>query len=142
MSDHDPGPVERTPVPAEQRPVDHTPVTTADLPPTPQRDRSIPATAWNEAPAELLGLGGDITDLDGSTGATARYLRRIGPWLLWRAGPARGAHARYWAAIADDLATQATFDLFPDGTGSGTGPSGAAHVRFRTWKEDLRDHAS
>jgi len=32
------------------------------------------------------------------------------------------------------------FRLFPDGTGDGVGPSGRAHSRFRTWKEDLRDH--
>ena len=32
------------------------------------------------------------------------------------------------------------FRLFADGTGEGTCPSGEAHTRFRTWKEDLRDH--
>lgn len=129
-----------SPIPAQLRPVDDTPVHTADLPPTPQRDRSIPASAWIEAPEELLHLGDDLGG-DEPTGATARYLRRIGPWLLWRAGPARGEHARYWAALADDLTIQATFALFPDGTGEGVGPSGATHARFRTWKEDLRDHA-
>jgi len=69
----------------------------------------------------------------------ARYLRRIGPWLLWRAGPPSKGDARLWAARADDLATAHTFRLFPDGRGEGTGPSGATHERFRTWKEDLRD---
>lgn len=130
-------PREVTPTPAELRPVDDTPVHTADLPATPTRDRSIPVTAWIEAPPELHALAADLPEP--SNGAEARYLRRIGPWLLWRAGPARGADARYWAALADDLGWQFTFDLFPDGSGSGHGPT-ASHSRFRTWKEDLRDH--
>ncbi len=115
------------PTPAELRPIDDAPVHTADLPDTPTRDRSIPARAWVEAPAELLALD------------DARYLRRIGPWVLWRAGPARSDDATYWVARSDDLATQFTFDLFPDGSGSGAGPT-THHERFRTWKEDLRDH--
>jgi hypothetical protein len=41
---------------------------------------------------------------------------------------------------ADDLSTRYTFRLFPDGNGDGLGPSGTAHTRFRSWKEDLRDH--
>lgn len=125
-----PGPA----LPADQRPHDPTPVHTEDLPDTPVRDRNIPATAWIEAPAELLGLGADL-----GTGV-ATYKRRIGPWLLWRAGPARRADARYLALRADDLTRQHAFRLFADGTGEGTGPSGEAHTRFRTWKEDLRDH--
>jgi len=131
-------PRQATPTPAERRPLDERPVHTTDLPDTPTRDRSIPATAWIEAPPELLALADDLPAP--STGATARYLRRIGPWLLWRSGPARGADARYWVGRADDLAVQFTFDLVPDGTGSGHGPT-ASHTRFRTWKEDLRDHA-
>ena len=139
MADDDaPAPERRevTPTPAELRPLDERPIHTVDLPDTPTRDRSIPASAWLEAPPELLTLA---DDLPAATGSTARYLRRIGPWLLWRGGPARGADARYWVCLADDLTTQFTFDLFPDGTGSGAGPT-AGHVRFRTWKEDLRDH--
>ena len=131
---------EVAPTPAELRPIDDRPVHTTDLPDTPTRDRSIPATAWIEAPAELLALADDLPAP--SAGSTARYLRRIGPWLLWRSGPARGADARYWVCLAadpDDQRTHFTFDLFPDGTGSGRGPS-EGHVRFRTWKEDLRDH--
>lgn len=119
----------------DERPTDHTPVHTADLPPTPVRDRNIPASAWIEAPDDLLTLGGDLAGEP-----DAEYKRRIGPWLLWRAGPAKGADARYWAARADDLTTAWTFRLFPDGTGRGAGPSGTTHHRFRTWKEDLRDH--
>lgn len=122
------------PLPADQRPIDPTPIHTAALPDTPTRDRTIPATAWVEAPDDLLALGDDL-----ATGP-AGYKRRIGPWLLWRAGPARRDHARYWAARHDDLTTAHTFTLRPDGSGSGVGPSGTAHDRFRAWKEDLRDH--
>lgn len=46
----------------DQRPEDPTPITTADLPPTPLRDRNIPATAWTEAPMQLLNLGNDLPD--------------------------------------------------------------------------------
>lgn len=122
-------------LPYDQRPPDHTPVHTADLPPTPVRDRNIPATAWIEAPSLILGLGADLPGAP-----VAEYKRRIGPWLLWRAGPATGGDARYGAVLADDLDTSSTFRLFPGGSGEGTGPSGAAHDRFRSWKEDLRDH--
>lgn len=117
------------------RPVDASPVHTADLPPTPQRDRAIPAPAWLEAPVALLRLGDDIGQ-DGDI----TYKRRIGRWLLWRAGPATGADARYLAVAADDLGLAWTFRLFPDGRGQGVGPSGDRHTRFRSWKEDLRDH--
>ena len=116
----------------DERPVDDAPVHTADLPPTPVRDRNIPATAWIEAPAELLSLGDDLPGRP-----VAEYKRRIGDWLLWRAGPATDADARYWAAHAGDLSSQVTFRLFPDGSGDGAGPSGARHHRFREWKQDL-----
>jgi hypothetical protein len=121
-------------LPYDRRPVDDTPLHTEDLPPTPVRERTIPATAWVEAPVELLELGADIG------GPVAEYKRRIGPWLLWRAGPATRADARYLAVRADDLTIQHTFRLRPDGSGEGIGPSGGRHDRFRTWKEDLRDH--
>ena len=116
----------------DQRPDDARPIHTGDLPPTPTRDRNIVATAWVEAPTELLHLG---DDLPGAPGAT--YKRRIASWLLWRAGPASDGDARYWAADADDLGRQVTLRLFPDGSADGVGPSGRHHVRFRTWKEDL-----
>ena len=116
----------------DQRPSDSTPIATVDLPPTPTRDRNIVASAWIEAPAELIGLGADLA---GQPEAT--FKRRIGTWLLWRAGPASGDHARYWAADATDLTRQCTFTLVPDGSGEGYGPSGQQHTRFRTWKEDL-----
>jgi hypothetical protein len=124
---HDP------PLAADDRPVDPTPIHTDDLPPTPTRDRNIPATAWIEAPTALLRAGDDIG------GPEATYKRRIGPWLLWRAGPARRGDARYVAVDAHDLDRSYEFRLHPDGTGAGTGPSGH-HDRFRSWKEDLRDH--
>ncbi len=76
----------------DERPLDNTPVHTADLPPTPIRDRNVPATAWVEAPADLSRLGDDLPGRP-----IAEYKRRIGTWLLWRAGPAKGADARYWA---------------------------------------------
>lgn len=119
----------------DERPADHTPRHTAELPATPVRDRNIPATAWVEAPAELLRLGDDLPGTP-----VAEYKRRIGGWLLWRAGPASGGDARYLACRADDPARQCTLRLFPDGRAEGTGPSGARHARFRSWKEDLRDH--
>ena len=118
----------------DQRPADHTPVHTADLPDTPTRDRNIVASAWVEAPPELRALG---DDLEGAP--QAEYKRRIGRWLLWRAGPAVG-HARYLAIATDDLAVHHTYRLRPqaDGAnGEGAGPSGNVHVRFRAWKEDL-----
>jgi hypothetical protein len=118
----------------DERPDDDTPVHTADLPATPTRDRNIPASAWVEAPDELRRLGDDLPGTP-----AAEYKRRIGPWLLWRAGPATGADARYWVARADDLTITHTFRLFPSGDGTGVGPSGATHTRFRAWKEDLRD---
>ena len=118
----------------DERPYDDTPVHTWDLPPTPQRDRTIPASAWVEAPAALLTLGTDIGH------DQADYKRRIGDWLLWRAGPATKADARYLAVAAGDLDCHYVFRLFADGTGDGVGPSGTRHTRFRTWKEDLRDH--
>jgi hypothetical protein len=126
----------------DERPVDPTPLHTPDLPATPQRDRRIPAAAWLEAPEPLLGLGADLgADLgDGPGDEGAFYLRRIAGWLLWRAGPPAGGHARYLALAADDLTVVHTFRLLPDGAGRGAGPSGTVHDRFRTWKEDLRDH--
>jgi hypothetical protein len=123
----------RMATPAEAR----TPVThdyrTAELPALPQRDYLIPAERWVEAPDELRELGADIGV------PLVAYKRRIGRFLLWRAGPATGADARYMALAADDLARRYTFRLFADGSGSGVGADGATHTRFRTWKESLRD---
>jgi len=125
----EPGP----PLPAHRRPFDDTPVHTADLPPLPIRDRNIPAEAWIEAPDVLLESGDDIGN------PRIAYKRRLGPWLLWRAGPARKANSRYVAIHCDDLTRIHTFRLFPDGSGEGTGPAGTNHERFRTWKEELND---
>jgi hypothetical protein len=117
----------------EERPLDTRAVHTADLPPTPQRDRNIPASAWIEAPAALLGLGDDIGQ------PLVAYKRRIGPWLLWRAGPASHADARYLAVDSRDVGRWFAFRLYPEGTGEGEGPDGVMHTRFRAWKEALRD---
>jgi hypothetical protein len=106
---------------------------TGDLPPTPQRDRTIPADRWVEAPQELRRLGADI-------GAPlVEYKRRIGRYLLWRAGPPSRGHTRYMALASDDLNERWTFRLYPDGSGEGDAPDGRRHTRFRTWKEALRD---
>jgi hypothetical protein len=125
-------------LPADERPFDPTPVHTADLPATPIRDRNIPASAWVEAPAALLRVGDDLAE-GGAPPPPAAYKRRIGPWLLWRAGPARHGHARYLAVDAEHLDRHFTFRLFPDGSGEGIGPDGVVHTRFRMWKEALRD---
>ena len=110
---------------------------TAELPPTPQRDRRMPAVLWAEAPPELLGLGDDL-DLAPDVEVVA-YIRRIGRWLLWRVGPATGGDARYMAIDADRLGRQCTFRLYADGHGHGVGPDAIDHDRFRSWKESLRD---
>jgi hypothetical protein len=117
----------------EGRPLVETDHHTEDLPATPQRDRTIPAHRWVEAPPELLALGDEIGE------PVVAYKRRIGGWLLWRAGPPVGADARYMALAATDPTRQYTFRLLPDGTGEGTGPDGKLHARFRSWKEALRD---
>ncbi|CAN5445168.1 hypothetical protein BH10ACT3_BH10ACT3_16330 [soil metagenome] len=134
MSDPGPQPVVGGALPSHRRPTDDTPVHTADLPPLPLRDRNTPATAWIEDPQKPLDTGLDIEADD------AMYKRRINRWLLWRAGPATKANARYVAIDADDLSRLFSFRLFPDGSGEGTGPLGVPHDRFRTWKEELRDH--
>ena len=120
------------PTPAEERPPTDRDWSTAELPDTPQRYFLIPAERWVEAPDELCALGADFgVDL-------VAYKRRIGRYLLWRAGPAAKADARYMAIAADDPSERWTFRLFPDGSGEGVAPGGP-HTRFRTWKEDLRD---
>ena len=121
-------------LPADERPIDPTPVHTVDLPPTPIRDRNIPAEAWTEAPPELLALGDDLGE------PTVLYLRQIGPFLVWRAGPGTSRTDTQWMAVdAGDSASQFTFRQYADGRGEGAGPSGAAHERFRSWKEDLHE---
>lgn len=86
-----------------------------------------------EAPPELLELGADIGQ------PLVGFIRRIGRWLLWRAGPARDGDARYLALDAGGLSRRCTYRLHPDGTGEGLGPDGILHTRFRAWKESLRD---
>ena len=115
----------------EDRPPVATDYHTEDLPSLPQRDYLIPADRWVEAPDELRTLGSDI-------GITlVAYKRRIGRYLLWRAGPASRADARYMAIAADDLRERYTFRLWPDGSGKGVSADGRTHQRFRTWKEGL-----
>jgi hypothetical protein len=124
-----------SPTPAEARTPTDRDWHTQELPPTPQRDFLIPAERWVEAPAELRSLGADFGV------ALVAYKRRIGRYLLWRAGPAARADARYMAVASDDLDRRFTFRLSPDGAGEGAAPDGRTHSRFRTWKEALRDDA-
>lgn len=121
------------PTPAEARTPTERDWHTDELPETPQRDFLIPASRWIEAPEALCDLGTDLGI------ELVAYKRRIGRYLLWRAGPASRADARYMAIAADDLAERWTYRLRPDGSGAGRGPDGAEHTRFRTWKEALRD---
>lgn len=126
------------PLPADERPISDTPFHTTDLPATPQRDRRLSARLWVECPPHLLALG------DGIEAEVIAYKRRIGSrWLLWRAGPAVHADARYGAVpidAIDDPAQFVTYRLYPDGNGEGVGADGILHTRFRTWKESLRDN--
>lgn len=119
-------------VAADDRHFDFTPISTAELPATPTRDRNIAASAWIEAPPELLELGAPL----GIEPSAVAYKRRIGEWLLWRAGPARGP-CRYLAVCAADLRRSHDFEIDEAGRHLGTGPSGVEHDRFRAWKEDL-----
>jgi hypothetical protein len=121
------------PTPAEARPPTERDWHTDELPATPQRDFLIPADRWLEAPEALRHVGDDLGI------ALVAYKRRIGRFLLWRAGPAAGADARYAAVDAADLTRWFTFRLHPDGSGEGVGPDGVRHRRFRAWKESLRD---
>jgi len=122
------------PLAADDRPFDHTPVTTAELPATPTRDRNIGATAWGDAPRTLLELGRGLVGTP-----EAAFKRRIFGWLLWRAGPTRGP-CRYLAIDPSDLSRTVTFEIFTGGEASGHGPDGVVHDRFRSWKESLRAH--
>jgi ADP-ribose pyrophosphatase YjhB (NUDIX family) len=118
-------------LPVGERPFVDGSFTTEDLPDTPTRSFRIPASSWVDAPETLLAAGDDL-------GEPVEYKRRIGEWLLWRAGPAVG-RARY-LALDPGADVILTFEL--DGkTGRGVGADGEEHVRFRTWKESLRDRA-
>lgn len=126
--------VDERPLRVEERPLDATLRSTDELPPTPQRDRRIPSTAWIQAPDALHELGADIGWPE------VIYLRMIGTrWLLFRAGPAVDANARYGAIDLMNFPKLLTFDLGPDGNGTGIGADAKTHDRFRTWKESLRD---
>ena len=118
-------------LPADERPIDPTPVHTADLPPTPIRDRNIPATAWIEAPDELLHLGDDIDQ------PLVTYKRRIGRWLLWRAGPASRSRRPLPGPRRRRPGPPVLVPAVRRRPGEGVGPSGTRHTRFRAWKEDL-----
>lgn len=115
-------------LPVHERPFIDDRFHTADLPDTPTRRYRIPASGWIEAPMELVELGSDLEE-------PVEYKRRIGRYLLWRAGPPVG-EAVYLAVARDDLTVRHRFDLHGR-TGEGRGPDGSIHQRFRTWKESL-----
>ena len=115
-------------LPVHQRPFTDRRYQTDELPDTPTRAFRIPASGWVDAPDALITLGDEI-------GEPVEYKRRLGGFFLWRAGPPVG-RAIYLALDVDDPGRFFRFDL--DGrTGSGRGPDGIDHVRFRTWKEAL-----
>lgn len=117
-------------LPVHERPFTDQKFTTAELPDTPTRAFRIPAGGWIGAPDRLLELGDDL-------GESVEYKRRIGEWLLWRAGPAVG-RARY-LAVSEDKRQFWVFELHGK-RGEGKGPDGAVHERFRTWKQALLSH--
>ena len=117
-------------IPVAERPFTDRVYKTQELPDTPTRSFRIAASSWIEAPEELLEAGEDLNE-------PVAYIRRIGPWLLWRAGPPVG-RARY-VAVAADASEVVSFELHGK-RGVGAGADGRNHDRFRSWKESLRDH--
>ncbi len=115
-------------LPVGERPFTGDRFSTDELPDTPTRTFRIPATGWIEAPDELLRLGDDL-------GEPVEYKRRIGRFLLWRAGPPVG-EAWYLAIDRTDVSVRHRFRLHGR-QGIGTGPDGIEHHRFRAWKEAL-----
>ncbi len=113
-----------------ERPFTDETYRTDELPATPTRTFRIPASGWINAPDELVHLGDEL-------GEPVEYKRRIGRFLLWRAGPPVG-EAEYLAVDADQIEKRYRFRLSGK-TGDGYGPDGKRHRRFRTWKEALRD---
>ena len=117
----------------DQRPADHTPIHTEALPPTPIRDRNIVATAWIEAPEQLLTLGRRSAEPTGGrvqaadrrlaavAGGSGRGRRR--PLL---GGPRRRSH-RSNTRFGCSQTTPAT----------ALGPAGSGTRSSDPWKEDL-----
>ena len=122
-------------VDSEMAAEDRTPTdrdwSTLELPLTPQRYFLIDSHRWIEAPPWLHDIGADIGV------SLVAYKRRIGRFVLWRAGPAAGADARYCAIDVHDLEVHFELRLWPDKRASGLGPDGVVHERFRAWKEAL-----
>jgi hypothetical protein len=116
------------PLPVGDRPFATGSYGTTDLPATPTRSFRIPAQGWREAPDELLRIGDEL-------GEPVEYKRRIGRYLLWRAGPPVG-DAWYMAIDANDLERRFRFRL-AGRTGLGIGPDGVEYRRFRDWKRSL-----
>jgi len=115
-------------LPVGERPFTGARYHTGELPITPTRTYRIPAAGWEEAPEELLVLGDELDE-------PVEYKRRIGRFLLWRAGPPIG-EAWYLAIDTSDLSRRFRFRLRGK-DGEGLGPDGVIHRRFRSWKESL-----
>ncbi|MGF1666921.1 MAG: hypothetical protein ACFCVC_11700 [Acidimicrobiia bacterium] len=115
-------------LPVHERPFTGDRFHTAQLPDTPTRSFRIPATGWIEAPDALIHLGDELDE-------PVEYKRRIGRYLLWRAGPPVG-DALYLALDRADTSRIFQFRLMGR-TGEGIGPDATVHQRFRTWKESL-----
>lgn len=115
-------------LPVHERPFTEDRFHTSDLPDTPTRSFRIPAAGWIEAPDDLIHLGDELDE-------PVEYKRRIGRYLLWRAGPPVG-DALYLALDRSDISRTFRFRLMGR-TGEGVGPGGTVHERFRTWKESL-----
>lgn len=115
-------------LPVGERPFTADRYHTSELPDTPTRTFRIPASGWIEAPGELLTLGEELSE-------PVEYKRRIGSYLLWRAGPPIG-EAWYMAVDASNSDRRYRFRLHGK-DGVGLGPDGKTHSRFRSWKEAL-----
>ena len=111
------------PTPRSQRPLDVTPLHTHELPLTPPPDRNIPAEAWIEAPAELLGLGDDLGE------PTVLYLCQLGPFLVWRAGPGTSRSDTRWMAV-DIGDTDRRFTFRQHAGGHTDGPNWPVFIAF------------
>ena len=111
--------------PADERPVDPTPVHTADLPahahPRPQHPGRRPGSRRPPSCCTSATTSGDS--------AVIAYKRRIGPMaaLAGRAGQP-GRRPLPGRRRPTTSAAQHTFRLYPDGHGEGVGPSGPTHA--------------
>ena len=104
--------------PADERPIDHDA--------GPHRRPPADAHPGPQHPGHGLGRGARrscSTSATTSASPVATYKRRIGRWLLWRAGPATRRRRPLPGRSTPTTSTASSrFRLFPDGTGEGDGP--------------------